>query len=568
MCLGFGAIADCADAWENSAGWKPCEGTVLRVRLGLTEGARAEDAEAALHDCPTNTRVWRQPVDALIFQPSQDVGCGTVGMGASLCGVAFAGCAVIANCPVMAINALCRRHLAPPTNPVTGGTFPLVYLSRLTPLVRTFYQEKCALLPDKWKEGRGVVKLAQIEESITYDQLDYGRVNMMLKKEVNFLNFGDMQLPSKARGIQFCTNLRTAYQLGCEQTSFCHALAAATAEPVSIDGVDVLLRYTAEMSPAELGAFATACEQKRAAHVMSFIDERDGKNWDANVQLEHREALAEWYREFSPALSAQAKAQITVKGNARVGVKITYDVSGTVKSGHWDTSSGNGALNLEVTIQAILGMPPELKPAAVWGMVLGDDLLLWLYFDRLVEPAQYVAAINKAEATLGIHPVRGLFHDVLNVSFCSMGFYWTNRGQLVAVPKIGRCFGKLFWTVTPLAGRDPQRLASTIAHAFYPTYSGYRPMRQFLKHHMKVAPIETNIDGSLPYVCREFEMPALAGVNWIEGNIVKYGIPPDALADMDQILEECPVGVVDHPVVNQLITQDLSDPPQRRGVLA
>ncbi len=401
---------------------------------------------------------------------------------------------------------------------------------------------------------------------MTYDCLDYGRVNMMLKKEVNFLNFGDMELPSKARGIQFCTNLRTAYQLGCEQTSFCHALAAATAEPVEYCGIHVHLRYTAEMSPTELGEFATQCERKRAAHATSFIDERDGKNWDANVQVAHREALADWYQEISPELAAQARAQIRVKGANQLGTRITYEVAGTVKSGHWDTSSGNGALNIEVTMQAIGGLPEELRPNCVWGLIMGDDLLLWLYFDKEVSPIDYRDAINRAEAKLGINPVRGLFSDVLNVSFCSLGFYWKRGGELVAVPKLGRCFGKLFWTVTPLAGRDPLRLGSTIAHAFYPTYSGYRPMRVFLKHHMQKAPIEVTVEDAMPYVCREHQLPALTGVNWVEGNLVKYGTPPDALDDMSEILAACPVGVVDHPVVNLMLSQDLSDPPQRRGV--
>lgn len=431
------------------------------------------------------------------------------------------------------------------------------------------HQEECALHPESWKAGRGVKKLETIQESLTYDSLDYTRVKLMLKKEVNMVNLGDMALPSKARGIQFCTNLRTAYELATQQTSFCHALAAATAEERSYLGIKCCVRYSAQMDPTAIGDFATQSENRRAAYRCSFIDERDGKNWDANVQREHREALAEWYGLVSPELRDQALQQIKVRGRYTKGqVRITYVVDGTVKSGHWDTSSGNGVLNIEVTMQAIASLPSHLRPAEVRGLVMGDDLILWLYFSNSVDPREYCAAINAAESRLGIHPVRGLFADLLNASFCSMGFYRTSSGGYVALPKIGRCLAKLFWTVTPRAGRDPVRLASSIAHAFMPVYHGYRPMRIFLRHHMRAPPLEFDAVASFSYVLREHQLPATRDVQWHESHVVKYGIPPDALDDMQEMLDRCPIGVIDHPVVNMILQQDLSDPPDRRGLLA
>lgn len=432
------------------------------------------------------------------------------------------------------------------------------------------YREKCALHPDSWKTGRGVNKLQAIQESVTYDCLDHGRVNLMLKKEVNPVNFGDMKFPSKARGIQFCTNLRTAYELATQQTSFCHALAEATAIERSYAGIKCCVRYSAQMDPVAIGAFATESENRRASYACSFIDERDGKNWDANVQREHREALAEWYGQISKELREQALQQIKVRGRYTKGrVRVTYVVDGTVKSGHWDTSSGNGILNLEVTMQAMASLPAGLRPVEVRGLIMGDDLILWLFFGHKVCPLTYRDAINAAEQRLGIHPVRGIFGDLLNASFCSMGFYRTSDGSYVALPKVGRCLAKLFWTVTPRAGRDPARLASSIAHAFMPAYHGYRPMRLFLRHHMKVPPLEfSDSIGTFSYVLREFQLPLTNNVLWHECHAVKYGLPPDALDDMQELLDSCPVGVIDHPVVNAMIQQDMSDPPDRRGLLA
>lgn len=410
--------------------------------------------------------------------------------------------------------------------------------------------------------------MAAVEESVCYDNLDYSRVNMMLKKEVNIIPLESMKLPGKARAIQYCTNLRSAYELATEQTSLCHALAEATDTELAFEGVQVHIRYTAEMSPEQLGLFATESENMRAAYHDSFLDERDGKNWDANVQIDHRKALVGWYHLICPQLAHQARAQICVTGRySKRGVRVAYKVCGTVKSGHWDTSSGNAALNIEITVQAIVTLPERLRPVRVRGLVMGDDLLLWLYFDHDVDPREYAAAVNGAERRLGINPVRGIFKDILNVSFCSMGFYHTSQGVLVALPKIGRCFAKLFWTTTAMQGRDPRRIASTIAHAFYPAYVQYEPMRLFLKHHMRFPPIECDISGSLPYVLREWQLPRIHGICWAEGNAVKYGIPPDALSDMAEILQECPSGVVHHPLIDRILEQDLSDPPDRRGVL-
>jgi hypothetical protein len=322
------------------------------------------------------------------------------------------------------------------------------------------------------------------------------------------------------------------------------------------------------MGPGEIAEFAMESEARRAIYPCSFIDERDGKNWDANVQREHRLALAGWYRAFSPELAEQALSQIRVRGCYTAGgVRVNYRVDGTVKSGHWDTSSGNAALNIEVTMQAIGGLPRALRPSEVRGLVMGDDLLLWLYFDRSVDPGAYAAAISAAEHRLGIHPVRGLFADVLCASFCSLGFHRTAEGRLVALPKLGRCFAKLFWTVTPLNGRDPRRMASTVAHAFYPAFHSYGPMRSFLKHHMQVPPLEVDVSEALPYVLREHQLPECSGINWAESLIVKYGLPPDVLSDMTDILTSTPVGVVHHPAVDIMIEQDASDPPDRRGVL-
>jgi hypothetical protein len=476
----------------------------------------------------------------------------------------FANAAVVANCPVMATDALIRRHLAPPAHPLSA--FRLGYLPLVENRLCAAFRFRCAFDSDAWRARKGTTKLHLIESSIATDKLAYGRVSMMLKKEVNLVNFHDGKLPNKARAIQFCVNLRTAYQEATAQYSFGHALAEATAQPVRFNGVDMLLRYTAEMAPHDVADFALESERLRAHYVDSFLDERDGKNWDANVQLCHREALAEFYGRVDSRLQAVATASMRVDGRYCNGnTRIDYHVDGTVKSGHWDTSSGNGALNIEVTAQATASLPVRLRPVRIRALIMGDDLLIWCYFDRRIDPQEYCDAMNCKERELGICPERGVFRDVLNVSFCSSGFYWTKTGSLVFVPKLGRTFGKLFWTVTPLNGRDPQRIASTIAHAFYPALHSYRPMRHFLRHHMKVPPIEVDPSEYQFYIGRW--SPRWEGVQWHEGNIVKYGLLPGTLDDITECLT-APAVMVNHPAVNVMLRQDNADPRDRRGVLA
>ena len=539
----------------------------IRVQ-GQSVGTADRDWPVNSHDCECNSRVNVGGWDELVADMDLGShGTATVGTGATLLGVVFANCAVISNCPVMACNALVKRHLAPPTNRIGSGDFRISYLRLLTRPAVAAFEVLCVQDPDRWRVGRGVTKLGQIEESCAFDGLAFDRVNMMLKKEVNIVPFSTGELPSKARAIQFSTNLRTAYENATEQTSFCHALAKATSAEYVYNGVVCLVRYTAEMSPGEIAEFATANEARRAAFAASYLDERDGKNWDANVQPAHRDELAKWYDCFSRRLGDQARAAITVRGAYQSqGVKVSYSVKGTVKSGHWDTSSGNGALNLEVTMQAIGMLPVGLRPAEVRGMIMGDDLLLWLYFNKEIDPAQYSIAINQLEAGLGIHPVRGLFRDILNVSFCSLTFYWRKNGQLVSIPKLGRIFAKLFWTVTPLQSRCPLRLASTIAHAFYPTYCSFKPAREFLQHHMKVPPLEVAADLSLPYILRKYELPEGHDILWDSCNLVKYNIAPSTLDDVGELVRTVGAGGIHHPGVELMILQDQSDPPERLGV--
>ncbi len=108
------------------------------------------------------------------------------------------------------------------------------------------------------------------------------------------------------------------------------------------------------------------------------------------------------------------------------------------------------------------------------------------------------------------------------------------------------------------------RLASGIAHSFYPLYATWRPMRAFLGAHMTVAPLGGS-EMNHYYCWNEIGLNRLPEpINWDENHLVKYG--PDALLlDFDFILERPGAGLISHPVVEQMYRVDTADPIERLG---
>ncbi len=469
----------------------------------------------------------------------------------------------------MALNALTERHLAAPVNVITS--YHARVLRHLLPHIKVEFDRLWAENGDNWRVGKGLAKLAKIDDSLIFDRVRGDRVTMMLKREIYPQHVGGAP-PKKARAIQFTVNERTAYQFAPEAYAYSKALVHATAKPFVMDGVGFLVRYTACMSHCEIGEFADESESLRTEYVYSVIDERDGKNWDANVQVPMREEMVNIYTHCDVNLGEHTRTGINVRGSIllrKCGARIDYDVEGTVKSGHWDTSCGNASLNCDVSVQSILALPGDLRPTRVRALVMGDDYLAWLYFDHVVDPRKLMTALNDAERSYGIQPKRGLFHDIRNASFISLTFYLSVNRKVVPLPKVGRMFSKLFWTVTPLAGRDPRRLASGIAHAFMPLYSGWPPMRRFLKYHTQYPPLDVeDVATYLPF----FEYGTNGykvlpdPIDFEANHLVKYGFLSVCLEE-DTFSGDQRAAICDNAIVARMYAIDMADPDERYGTL-
>lgn len=457
------------------------------------------------------------------------------------------------------------RHLAAPKNPVTKFRFVCLH----NPLFRSMCRQAYVEDYDGWQKRKGQNKMRRIETSAAEDRVDFTRVKMMVKREVSARSVVSPTPIKKARGIQFAVNEHTAYAFVREFDAFSKALALFSEIPHEEAGVHFVVVYASKMNHSDIANFATESESVRRHYAASIVHERDGQNWDSNVQRAHREALCAVYEEcLGSRFADYVRTGIAVNGTyvGKDGATIKYWVDATVKSGHGDTSCGNGALNREITIQALVRVGPRWGLVRVRALVMGDDYIAWLYFNQPVDWAAFLQELTAAERAFGIVPVGGLFADLRNASFISLGFYRTIADTWVALPKVGRLLARLFWTVTPLQGRDPRRLASGIAQSFYPLFSTCPFMRKFLRHHMQVPPIDVT-DYNHYYEWAEIGLTRLpAPINWAENHLIKYG--PDAvLLDLEMPLEQG-AGLAWHPVVDHMYTIDTSDPPERPGCVA
>lgn len=457
-----------------------------------------------------------------------------------------------------------NRHLAPVSNPIVRFRF----IHTDTEGLRKAFEREITEKWESWRSRKSQVKIARIDSSLAEEDVDFTRVKFMIKKESSAWPYSADTAIKKARGIQFAVNERSAYEYVEEFDAFSGALAEESKKTVEVGGVKILIRYASKMNHEEMGEFATESEELRGQFPYSLVDERDGKNWDANVQVPHREALCGVYEKLGGSqFAAYVRSGIRVRGafvSKNGETRIAYTVDGTVKSGHGDTSCGNGALNREISMQAVLLLPEHLRPALVRGMVVGDDYIAWLYFDHVVDPAELCSALNGAEQWLGIHPVRGLFRRLEHASFISLGFYRAHDGRtFVALPKIGRLLCRLFWTVTETRGRDPRRLASGIAQSFYPLYNTNPLMRKFLKYHMQVPPIDFP-EADVYYRWAEIGTTRLpVPIDWDENNIVKYGF---TTSDVDFPEMGAQGAALMHNIlVDRMYQIDTMDPDERPG---
>lgn len=353
--------------------------------------------------------------------------CDTGKWGGVNLGPVAADTYVCSNCACTVHNALCNRHCSKQAQITGNFDAALQHFKKFETALYEAYERSYETLYHNWIDKWNVAKRELIRTALRESISDDTRLKPFPKRECNHA------MPSKGRLIQpyydLDTQARTAPVVCAMQKAFGEVFGQNHQGQVDIT-------FASGMNAGALGDWMRdTLDCLRDVHFY----ERDGKNWDANIQRLHWQLKMAVYRMMTGDSDVLKVLEDCFKGHATMHFEdctIKYTVEGTVKSGHNDTSLGNSIINAAIAYQAavVLGLRARI-------LVMGDDLLM------AVEGDFDAKKLSEEEAKLGIVPVYAKFSDYRDVSFISC--YWWPTGNVdhpyATSPKIGRCLARLFW---------------------------------------------------------------------------------------------------------------------------
>jgi len=273
--------------------------------------------------------------------------------------------------------------------------------------------------------------------------------------------------------------------------------------------------------------------------------ERDGRNWDATMARIHHDLKMLVYRAVGADFARFAEAGFTVQGaHLSPAGWLRYVVSGTVKSGHNDTTLGNSLVNAFILCEALWALA---VPASV--LVMGDDALVALYAPACLE------TFKKAESSLGIVPIARIFHSPFDVSFIS-GIWLPSRTGFGFAPKPGRLVARLYWTVRPPPKRFRQAYLNGVSRGLQPVCAGLPLVRAFLARFDDGGSVRT--DGKPSTYAK-------VGVRWhdriVDHFAARYRVSVSDILHCEAWLQTLPAvpAFLVHPVLDALMAVDLAE---------
>ncbi len=461
-------------------------------------------------------------------------------VGATLVGLAAKVVHVCRSCPCNADNALMHRHGAVQP-PVTGDfSWFLSKLDELQDVIAHYYVEYLSEWKDRWLEKWPLSKQAAIRRSREDDPVRADRVNCMVKREV--LVRCDDALPTKARDIQYYTNLATQAAYGPEFFSMQKALVATFLRRDLGDGI--FATFASGMDGLALSEWMT---EVCSVYAQPRFYERDGKNWDATMQSEHLDVKLAAYKPAGPEFCAFVRNGFRVQGRQPRHV-LKYVLHGTTKSGHNDTTSGNSVVNIAVAATALrrLGLRGDIIAA-------GDDLLI------VVDGDFDASALARCEAELGIKPEYRKFEDVRDVSFIS-GIWLGVAGGLWFMPKPGRLVAKLFWTVKPPPAKLRARFLNSVVLGLQPVCGALPVVGTFLSAHRDV------LHGTADWLVGKRFKSWTNGYGFDRADLIeafchRYCVSEDDVVDCENLIASVggATGLLRHVVLDRMMCVDLGD---------
>lgn len=307
----------------------------------------------------------------------------------------------------------------------------------------------------KWPKSK---RDAILHSIMSEDPLCPGRLQADVKRECL------SNLPTKARLIQYYFNMRTQAEYGPQfyamQKAFGDVFVSRPLGPYAD------LTFASGMNSTAISEWARACVARGAR----CYYERDGKCWDATMNLRHAAARIAAYSILDPALAEFARQCVTARGVIRGADDcIKYEIEGTVKSGHNDTTSGNSFINGVIASHVFHAMCVRCSI-----LVAGDDLLVACYDDFDINDAM------SREAAFGIKPEARKFTSLFDTSFISGIFAYAGE-RIFFIPRPGKLLAKLFWTVNPPSVRNSRAYQRGVARGLLPSCGSIPIVRSFLR---------------------------------------------------------------------------------------
>lgn len=460
-------------------------------------------------------------------------------------GVAFKKSWVVGNCVPNVLNALSRRHLAAPPCPITSLPHPpFLYQAPVYQSLAQIFRESFS--DDSWKTGKTGIRVAQIEDSLLYDECEPSVCKSHIKTEVAPLR------PTKARLIQAFVKPVDNYVVADHYRAFTHAITQHTSKPTTYLGRYIHLRSACGLNRAEIASQVSAwlLEAPIGPDNLCFID--DVSNMDGSVQMPHLLAQQELYEALSPDLAAHHKRTFRFKGvvpGRRGASTVRYAGVATVKSGAQDTSSGQTTRRIDGLVRCLCAFPTV---TALRGFVFGDDV--WVLIGVSGSPPA-LDAIALEQEKYG-WKTKGVFVGSLEESSFLSCCFAHCVGGVHMFPKPGRMLAKLFWTWRRLSLRVRRAYVREIAISVLPAFQGFPFMEHWLRWHIQ-GPAAPKRD----WMDRLTHVHPIGAVDWTGFLAQRYGLghPPVSLFAAVSACDPEQVHLLPSHWANLVMIRDLFD---------
>jgi len=461
--------------------------------------------------------------------------CSRIQAGAECMGLVGKVSFVCKTCPCNAQRALEYRHGGP--QPVVSRNFDLFisYIGSVHDPVQDLFISSRAYWQEHWLPKWPAVKQMLIRQSISKDPVMHDRVFAMVKREC------DHKMPSRPRLIQYNVNLATQAHYAAEM--YAMQKAWTTWFQRRNVGNGIRITFASGLNANTLGDWMrNVLEDVDAPHFY----ERDGKSWDATMQAPHLGVRLAAYKLAGADFCESVAKGFKVVGRDPHG-PFKYQVDGTVKSGHNDTTLGNSIVNacIAYTAMRAMGLRGDI-------IVAGDDLLIVVAGDFDAD------ALARVEGECGITPEYRKFDDPRDVSFIS-GIWLPIEDDWLFIPRPGRLLARLFWTTRPPPPKKRQLYLNSIVLGLRPTCGQIPVIGAFLDAHygdVSGAAIPHEKRLKVWGVGKTAPRAALLRVM-----ASRYGLTEEEMVEAEEFLTSLAgrVGVFSHPVLDRIMEVDLAD---------